>query len=97
MTGVKEKSPKRKSRLFALTVPPLFGLSGCARTPSMDVFGSFFPVWMFCLAGGILLTLGVRHVLVMAAYDKKLGPPALIYPSMATLFACVIWLVGFHD
>ncbi len=72
-------------------------LSGCARTPSVDVFGSFFPVWMFCLGAGIFLTIGVRAVLVRARLEDVLGPRALIYPSLAALFSCVIWMVAFHD
>jgi hypothetical protein len=87
----------KSQSLLRLTLPLLVGLSGCARTPSVDVFGSFFPVWMFCLAGGILLTLVARRLLVVAAIDKDLGPPALIYPCLAALLACAIWMVGFHD
>jgi len=74
-----------------------FGLSGCARTPSVDVFGSYFPVWMFCLGGGIALTLAIRFLLIRAKLDTELGPRALVYPSLAALFTCAIWLVGFHD
>ena len=74
-----------------------FALSGCARTPSVDVFGSYFPVWMFCLGGGIALTLVVRILLIRAKLDTELGPRALVYPSLAALFTCAIWLVGFHD
>ncbi len=74
-----------------------FGLSGCARTPSVDVFGSFFPVWMFCMAGGILTTVIVRALLVRLRMEDELGPRPLIYPAMAVLFTCIIWMVGFHD
>jgi hypothetical protein len=37
-------------------------LTGCARAPSIDVLGSFFPVWMVCvrsrLPNGVPLPLG---------------------------------------
>jgi hypothetical protein len=72
-------------------------LTGCARTPSVDVFGSFFPVWMFCMAGGILATLIVRAVLKQLRLEDELGPRPIIYPAMAILFTCILWMAGFHD
>jgi len=66
-----------------------------SHAPSLDVFGSFFPIWMLCIAAAVLLTLAVRFVLVRVRLDNELGPRAIIYPSMVTLFACVIWLVFF--
>lgn len=83
-------------KVFALTLAQL-ALSGCARTPSVDIFGSFFPVWMFCLAGGVLLTLAVRFVLLSIHMEQEIGPRVLVYPSLTALFTCLIWMVGFHD
>jgi len=87
----------RRNLFFVCTVAVSLLLAGCERTPSIDVFGSFFPVWMICIAGGIFLTLAVRQLLVVVSLDKELGSRALVYTSMAFLFACVIWLAGFHD
>jgi hypothetical protein len=64
--------------------------------PSVDFFGSFFPVWMFCIAAAAVLTVGARWVLVRARLDNELRPRLLVYPSMVTLFACTIWLVFFQ-
>ena len=65
------------------------------HAPSLDVFGSFFPVWMPCIAAGVVLTLGVRLVLVRLRLDGELGPRIVIYPSLVTLFACATWLLFF--
>jgi hypothetical protein len=65
------------------------------RAPSLDVFGSYFPIWMFCIGAAVLLTLAVRFVLVRSKLDTELGPRFLVYPSMVALFACAIWLVLF--
>ena len=70
--------------------------AGCARAPSIDIFGSFFPIWLFCLLAGILLAVLVRQVLVRVASDLDLGPPVLIYPSLVVLFACSFWLLFFR-
>ena len=65
------------------------------HSPSLDIFGSFFPIWMLCIAAAVLLTLAARFVLIHARLDGELGPRVVIYPSMVALFACAIWLVFF--
>jgi YtcA-like protein len=65
------------------------------HSPSLDIFGSFFPIWMLCIVAAILLTLAARFVLIRARLDGELGPRVVIYPSMVALFACAIWLVFF--
>jgi len=32
-------------------------LTGCAHAPSIDIIGSFFPAWMFCVTAGVILAL----------------------------------------
>jgi len=64
--------------------------------PSLNILGSLFPIWMFCLLAGILLTLAVRFLLVRAGLDTEVGPRPIIYPSLVALFACAIWLVWFQ-
>jgi len=66
------------------------------HAPSVDVFGSFFPIWMVCIAAAVILTLAARFLLIRARLDNELGPRIIIYPSMVTLFACTIWLVFFR-
>jgi hypothetical protein len=66
------------------------------RAPSIDIAGSFFPVWMFCLLGAVILTMAARLVLIRVSLERELGPGIIIYPSMVTLFACSIWLIGFR-
>ena len=67
-----------------------------SRAPSFDLFGSVVPVWMICIVAAILLTIAVRGLLARVNLEADLGPRALIYPSMVTLFACGIWLVLFR-
>jgi hypothetical protein len=83
------------ARRFALSVfiPALLFLAGCARAPSFDILGSFFPAWLICLVVAILLTVVTRALLsryVVIAW------PVLVYPSLAALFAFALWLIFFH-
>lgn len=66
-----------------------------SHAPSLDVFGSFFPIWMLCIGAAVLLTLAVHLLLIRLRLAGELGPRIIIYPSMVALFACAIWLVFF--
>ncbi len=66
-----------------------------SHAPSIDVFGSFFPIWMVCIGAAILLTLAVRFLLIRMRLDGELGPRIIVYPSLVALFACSIWLAFF--
>jgi len=66
-----------------------------SHAPSLDILGSFFPVWMLCIVGAVLLTLVTRLLLIRARLEEVLGPRIIVYPSMVALFACAIWLFFF--
>jgi hypothetical protein len=67
-----------------------------SRAPTFDVFGSLFPVWLPCIAAAILLTLAARYLLIRAGLDGYLGPRVVVYPGLAVLLACSIWLLFFN-
>jgi hypothetical protein len=83
-----------------LTAPGLSAavilLSGCAHAPSVDIIGSFFPVWMICLAIAVILAFIVRAVLIRLHLETDVGPLALFYPSVVVLFTSVLWLIFFR-
>ena len=80
-------------RLAGLSLAATLPLVGCSHAPEYSIFGSFFPVWIFCAAGGILLTTGAHALIARTAIAEHLAAPTLLYLSMATFFACVLWLV----
>ncbi len=71
-------------------------VSGCSRAPNIDVIGSFFPVWMLCLAIAIPLTFLARFALVRFQLENHVGPLALFYPSVVVLFTSLLWLIFFQ-
>jgi hypothetical protein len=71
-------------------------LTGCARAPSVDVLGSFFPVWMVCVSAAVILSFLVRKLLVRSKLESRVGPVALFYPSLIVLFSCLLWLISFR-
>ena len=71
-------------------------LAGCGHAPNIDIIGSFFPVWMLCLAIAVVLAFVVRHFLVRFKLDSEIGPVALFYPSVVILFTSLLWLIFFR-
>jgi len=68
-------------------------LVGCSHAPEYSIFGSFFPVWIFCSAGGLVLAAGARALIARAAIAEHLAAPMLLYLSMAIFLACMLWLL----
>jgi hypothetical protein len=70
--------------------------AGCGRAPSVDIIGSFFPVWMVCFAAAVVLTFAVRYLLVRYRLEAEVGPVALFYPSVVILLSSLLWLICFR-
>lgn len=76
--------------LFALA------LSGCSAAPSISVLGAYFPAWMFCILGGMALTLVLR-ALLEKGLRVRVGWPVLTYPALLLLFSLLAWLAFFSS
>ena len=91
-----ERNRRRETSLRYLAglpvVAPLM-LAGCSHAPEYSIFGSFFPVWIFCSVGGLLLMLGARALIAHTAIADYLAGPVLLYLSMAVFLACMLWLL----
>ena len=70
---------------------------GAACNPLLNVEGSFFPAWMLCLLVGVALAVAARSLFVRLRLDPYLGPPTLIYPSLALLLSVLTWLVLYRS
>jgi len=89
------KMANTKRGLFSLGICGLM-CSGCGHAPSIDIIGSFFPVWMICLTIAIVLTFVVHSLLLRFHLESEVGPVALFYPSVVVLFTCLLWLIFFR-
>jgi hypothetical protein len=93
------ESTKRNRReillryLGGLPVTMLLVLVGCSHAPEYSIFGSFFPVWIFCSVGGLLLMTGGRALIARTAIAEHVAAPVLFYLAMATFLACMLWLL----
>jgi hypothetical protein len=83
---------KRPAPLLALCLL----CTGCGHAPSIDIIGSFFPVWMLCLSIAVVLAFAVRYLLSRWHLESEVGPVALFYPSVVVLFTSLLWLIFFR-
>lgn len=85
-----------KTLLIINTAAICIFCSGCSRAPSVSIIGSFFPVWMICIATGVVGAFIERAVIVRLGLEQYVGPLWLFYPATVTLCACVLWEVFFR-
>ena len=100
--GVSSHPDTRNSRLAMLARGKILLLcfavmtsSSCSRAPSVEVIGSFFPAWMFCIIAALIITGLIRLQLVRRGFEKQLGPLIVLYPSIAVGITCLLWLILF--
>lgn len=65
--------------------------------PSINVLGAYFPDWMFCIVGALVLTTLVRLALAPTRWYQALGRTSrlALYPSLSLILALLGWLVCF--
>jgi hypothetical protein len=76
-----------------LSLPAPLLLVGCSHGPEYSIFGSFFPAWIFCSVGGLLLAACTRALIARTAVAEYLAAPVLFYLSTAIFLACLLWLL----
>jgi hypothetical protein len=92
----KERERRRKASvrcLGGLSLAAPLVLVGCAHAPEYSIFGSFFPAWIFCSAGGLLLAAGARVLIARTVIAEHLAAPVLLYLSIAVFLASILWLL----
>ncbi len=89
-----ERDRRRTSSFRQLAALSLtLSLVGCGHAPEYSILGSFFPVWIFCSASGLVLAMGARAMIAHTALAEHLSAPVLLYLGMATFFSCMLWLL----
>ena len=89
-------SGTRQRPIAVFALPLAFALTGCGRSPSFNILGSYFPGWIACMVASILLTALVRVVLNRLQWEQQVPALPLFYFSIALLIACLIWLIAFE-
>lgn len=77
-------------RMSGVLAIALFGLAGCARhpSPSVPLFGAYFPFWLFCAAAGVVGALVIRAIFIPLGVDDAL-------PWRLVVYTCLAAAIGF--
>lgn len=81
-----------KTWLLCLAV---LGCEGCSRAPSIEIVGTFFPAWMFCIAAALVITGLIRMALARRKLEQKFVPLVIFYPGLVVAVSCLFWLIFF--
>jgi hypothetical protein len=78
-----------------LTTVPMLLFGGCALSPTLNVYGSYFPAWIVCIVAGIFVTVIVRLLLVCGGINEYLRFKPALYCCMTVFFILALWLIFF--
>jgi YtcA family len=70
-------------------------VAACSYSPTMDLFGSYFPAWMLCAVIGIVIAIIIRQILVVAGINDFVVAPLLTYAGLAVSATLLAWLLWF--
>lgn len=79
---------------IALVAFGVLALAGC--DPVVNIAGANFPAWLLCSIVGAALAVLIRPIFVMTRLEPHLGPLILVYPCLAILLACTVFIIFFN-
>lgn len=69
-------------------------MTGC--DPTINLYGTFIPAWLICLAVGTVGTVLLRYVFAALRLEPHLGPLILVYPCLLVLLSDAVWIWFFQ-
>jgi len=90
-------TPRRNRPLLHMLTLACLGLGGCTNSPSIAVFGAYFPDWMFCWLGGLLSMLIVRQAMGLVGLGNLFEARWRLLADLlvTAVFALLGWLIFF--
>ena len=67
------------------------------HSPTVDILGSYFPAWMVCIVGGLMLTLVAHWIVQVCRLKPYLGPTPLIYLCLMIIFTFATWILFYQN
>ncbi len=77
----------------AVTLAALLA-DGC--DPVVNIAGANFPAWLICAIAGVALAAALRPVFAATRVEPHVGPLIVVYPCLAVLLSCAVWLIFFN-
>lgn len=77
-------------------MPTLFvilTMTGC--DPQINIAGAYFPAWLACILGGLILFWVLHLLFLRLGLLPHLIPLPLVYAALITSLTCILWLLFF--
>ena len=81
---------------MGLLVPASLAVTQVGCDPSINLWGSYFPGWVACLFGGVIVSALLRTAFARLGLERHLGPLVLVYPCLLLLTTLLFWIVLFQ-
>ena len=81
---------------FPIAALALSALAMAACDPVVNIAGANFPAWLLCAIVGAVFAAASRPVFSVSGIEPYLGPLLLIYPCLAVLLGCAVYLIFFN-
>jgi hypothetical protein len=65
-------------------------VSGCGGAPSYNLFGAYFPAWMFCPLIGIVAALTARVIVGIEGIANELPHPFAVCMALGVILAILV-------
>jgi YtcA-like protein len=88
------RNPRRARFPSAALMLAALALAAC--DPVVNIAGANFPAWLLCAIVGAAFAAALRPVFAASGIEPHLGPLLLIYPCLALLLGCAIYLIFFN-
>jgi hypothetical protein len=63
--------------------------------PSFELFGAFFPAWMFCALIGIFGAAGARAVLANSNFKDSIPSQLAVCTAVGIIVGLLVWMIQF--
>jgi hypothetical protein len=72
-------------------------MSGCSAVgaPSFELFGAFFPAWLFCGVVGVVGAAAARVVFVATSLSDLIPYQLFVCTAIGVAAACLAWQLVF--
>jgi hypothetical protein len=67
--------------------------SGCSSSPSRNILGSYFPSWMVCALGGLVVALLARFALKATGLLTEVPAPLVVLLCIGCATTFGLWLL----
>ena len=80
-------------RIICPVLIVLLTMTGC--DPQINIAGAYFPAWLACTLGGLMLFWVLHLVFLKAGLLPHLFPLPFVYAALIILLTCILWLIFF--